>query len=364
RAKRAAARPRPRRPVVVAIDVPSGLDADSGEPLGVAVRADLTVTLGAMKPGLVAPAARDRAGRVELVDIGLAPEAFAALGPFGEAGDAATLAPLVAPRPPSSHKGTHGHLLVVAGSRGKTGAAILCGRGALRGGAGLVTVACPDEVLPIIAASTPELMTDPHGRFAAEKWRTRLEGKAAAAVGPGLGTSDGAVELVRWLVEHGDVPLVIDADGLNALAGEPRLLHGARHGLVLTPHPGEMARLTGLSTADVQARRIDVTRALARDTGAVVVLKGSGTITAAPDGRWTLNTSGNPLLGTGGTGDVLAGLVGSLLAQHLPPYDAARLGVFLHGSAADRLALRLGDAGLLASELADELPLARRELRA
>ncbi|HEY8515761.1 MAG TPA: NAD(P)H-hydrate dehydratase [Candidatus Binatia bacterium] len=352
------------RPVVVAIDLPSGLDADSGEALGVAVRADLTVTLGALKPGLVAPAGRVWAGEVELVDIGLAPEAIEAVGPYGEIGDAAMLAPLLPPRHASSHKGTHGHLLVVAGSRGKTGAAILCGRGALRGGAGLVTVACTDEVLPIIASSTPELMTEPYGRFSADEWRARLDGKAAVAVGPGLGTSDAAVELVRWLVREAGVPLVVDADGLNALARDTSVLREAKHGVVLTPHPGEMARLVGSSTKDVQARRIEVARTLARDTGAVVVLKGSGTITAAPDGRWTLNTSGNPILGTGGTGDVLAGLLGSLLAQHLEPYDAARLAVFLHGAAGDRLAERLGDAGLLASELADELPLVRHALRA
>ncbi len=353
---------RPSRPVVVAIDVPSGLDSDSGEVLGVAVRADLTVTLGAMKPGLVAPAGRGHVGEVALVDIGLAAEAFSALAPFGEAGDAPTLRPLVPPRPASSHKGTHGHVLVIGGARGKTGAAILCGRAALRGGAGLVTVACADEVLPIVATSTPELMTDPVARFSPDEWRARLGGEAAAVVGPGLGTSREAVELVRWLVASAELPLVIDADGLNALAGDVARLRGARHGVVLTPHPGEMARLTGLSTAEVQARRIATARALARDTGAVVVLKGSGTITAAPDGRFTLNTSGGPLLGTGGTGDVLAGLIGSLVAQGLPPYDAARLGVFLHGSAGDRLAERLGAAGLFASELADELPLARLAL--
>jgi NAD(P)H-hydrate epimerase len=157
---------------------------------------------------------------------------------------------------------------------------------------------------------------------------------------------------------------VLDADALNALAGDAQLLWRARHGAILTPHPGEMARLVGRSTAEVQRQRVDVARTLARETGAVVVLKGSGTIVAAPDGRWTLNTTGGPILATGGTGDVLAGLTGSLLAQGLGPYDAARLAAFLHGRAGDRLAARLGDAGLLASELADELPLARHELAA
>ena len=349
-------------PTVVAIDVPSGLDADSGLPLGLAVRAHATITLGAYKPGLVLPAAREHVGELSLVEIGLAEEALAAIAPTGTRGDARTLAPLVPRRGPAAHKGTGGHLLVVAGAVGKSGAAILCGRAALRGGAGLVTVACTAEILPIVAASLPELMTDPVGaRFSESAWRERLAGKAALAIGPGLGTSPEAVRLVRWLVARVEVPAVVDADGLNALAGDLAVLRRARAPLVLTPHPGEMSRLTGLATGEVQARRIEHARALAAETGAVVVLKGSGTIVAAPDGRWSINASGGPLLGVGGTGDVLSGLVGSLLAQGLPPYDAARLGAFLHGRAGDRLALQLGDAGLLASQLADELPFARRE---
>lgn len=349
-------------PTVVAIDVPSGLDADTGLPLGSAVRAHLTVTLGAHKPGLVLPSARPWVGELALVEIGLAAEAIAALEPLGTLGDARALAALVPVRGPGAHKGSNGHLLIVAGSVGKSGAAILCGHAALRGGAGLVTVACAAEVLPIVAASLPELMTDPVGAFDADAWRARLAGKAALAVGPGLGTAPATVALVRWLVEHATVPLIVDADGLNALASERDVLGRAQAPVVLTPHPGEMARLTGLDTRAVQAKRIDHARALARDTGAIVVLKGSGTVVAAPDGRWSINASGGPILGTGGTGDVLAGLTGSLLAQGVAPYDAARLAVHLHGRAGDRLALRLGDAGLLASELADELPAARREL--
>jgi NAD(P)H-hydrate epimerase len=349
---------------VVAIDVPSGLDADAGVPLGIAVRAHLTVTLGAAKPGLVLPAAQPFVGALELVEIGLAEEALAAVAPFGTRGDAATLAALVPRRAAGAHKGSNGHLLVVAGAAGKTGAAVLCGRAALRGGAGLVTVACPPEALPTIAAGLPEIMTEPVGRFVAAEWRRRLAGRAALVVGPGLGTAPATVELVRWLVASAPVPMVLDADGLNAIAGDVGVLRDAAGPRLLTPHPGEMARLTGLTTGDVQARRIEQARALARATHAVVVLKGSGTVVAAPDGRWSINASGGPLLATGGTGDVLAGLAGSLLAQDLAPYDAARLAVFLHGRAADRLAQSLGDAGLLASELADELPATRRELAA
>jgi len=365
RASRGTGKEAPHAPLsVVAIDVPSGLDADSGESLGVALHAHTTVTLGALKPGLVLPAARPYVGELELVDIGIAEEALREVGPFGSRGDAATLAPLVPHRAPGAHKGTNGHLLIVAGSLGKSGAALLCGRAALRGGAGLVTVACPEDTLALIAAGLPELMTDPTRAFAARDWQRRFEGKAALTIGPGLGTTPAAVELVRWLVASAALPMVVDADGLNALAGQLDLLKAARGQLILTPHPGEMARLTGRTTAQVQAQRLVHARALAGETGAVVVLKGSGTVVAAPDGRWSINTSGGPILGIGGTGDVLAGLTGSLLAQGLPRYDAARLAAFLHGRAGDRLALHLGDAGLLASELADELPQARRELAA
>jgi len=351
-------------PSVVAIDVPSGLDADAGLPLGTAVHAHLTVTLGASKPGLVLPSAQPFVGALELVEIGLAQEALEAVGPFGSCGDAATLAPLVPRRSAGAHKGSNGHLLVIAGAAGKTGAAVLCGRAALRGGAGLVTVACPEEALSTIAAGLPEIMTEAASARVGSEWHERLEKRDAVVVGPGLGTSAATVQLVRWLVASVAAPLVLDADGLNAIAGDIGILRDAAGARALTPHPGEMSRLTGLSTAEVQARRIEHACALARDTGAVVVLKGSGTVVAAPDGRWSINASGGPLLGVGGTGDVLAGLTGSLLVQGLEPYDAARLAVFLHGRAGDRLAQRLGDAGLLASELADELPAARRELAA
>lgn len=354
---------RPRRDLaVVAVDLPSGLDGDRGEPWGLAVRATLTVTLGARKVGLVLPAARPFVGELACRDIGLDPAAFAALGERIEEGSAATMAPLVPRRAATAHKGTNGHLLVVAGSRGKTGAAILAGLGGIRGGAGLTTVACPEEALDLVAAGAPELMTDPIRGVSVKEWRGRLAGKAACVVGPGLGAAPPAARLVRWLVTRAELPLVLDADGLNAVASVPDLLAGARGALVLTPHPGEMARLLGETPAAVQSGRIERALGLARRVRAVVALKGSGTVVASPDGRVTVNTSGGPLLGTGGTGDVLAGLIGGLAAQGLDAYDAARLGVFLHGRAADRLAADLGDAGLRASELADELPRARREL--
>jgi NAD(P)H-hydrate epimerase len=253
-------------------------------------------------------------------------------------------------------------VLLVAGSRGKSGAAILAARGALRGGAGLTTVACPPDAQASVAAGAPEMMTEPIRGLSAKEWRERLVGKTACVVGPGLGTAPQTSRLVRWLVTRAQVPMVLDADGLNAVASVPDLLTGASRGLVLTPHPGEMSRLVRRPVAEIQAARIDAALALARRVAAVVVLKGSGTVIAAPDGRVTVNASGGPLLASGGTGDVLAGIIGSLLAQRLEPYDAARVGVYLHGRAADLLAAELGDAGALASEVADRVPHARREL--
>jgi ADP-dependent NAD(P)H-hydrate dehydratase / NAD(P)H-hydrate epimerase len=349
-------------PPVVAVDLPSGLDGDTGEPWGVAVRADATVTLGCVKLGLVLPAARPSVGALELVDIGLDERAFAAVGRLAEVADPRALAALVPRRRASGHKGSHGHLLVVAGSRGKSGAAILCGRAALRAGAGLVTVACPATVQPLVAAGAAELMTDSLDELNPEEWAERLVGKSALVVGPGLGQGPAVFDLVAWLAANAELPIAIDADGLNALAGRIEAIARAHGPVVLTPHPGEMARLVDSTVREVQADRVGAALRLAREARAVVVLKGAGTLIAAPDGGLAVNTTGGPLLGTGGTGDVLAGLIGSLLAQGLAAFDAARLGVYLHGLAGDRIAERIGDAGLLASELADELPLARRAL--
>lgn len=354
---------RGRRATVAAVDLPSGLDGDRGEPLGVAIRADVTFTLGATKLGLVLPCARPWVGVLEQVEIGLAKEAFDDEAPLAEASTPDVVRALLPARDETGHKGSHGHVLLVAGASGTSGAAVLAGRAALRGGAGLATVACPADVARIVAASQPELMTSVIERFSAAEWADRLVGKKALAVGPGLGTSREASRTVRWLVTRAALPMVVDADGLNVLADHLDTVRRAQAPVVLTPHPGEMARLCGATTADVQRDRRRCALELAQRTGAIVVLKGSGTLVAAPDGRLGVNRSGGPILGTAGTGDVLAGFVGSLLAQGLDAFDAARLGVHLHGRAGDRLAERLGSAGLLARELADELPLAREELR-
>jgi ADP-dependent NAD(P)H-hydrate dehydratase / NAD(P)H-hydrate epimerase len=356
------------RPIVSA-DVPSGLSADRGNPIGPAVRAALTVAFGAPKPCHVLPPASGFCGRIVVADIGIPREALskrAARLWLSEAEDVRALLPS---RPLDSHKADYGSLAVVAGSRGKAGAAILAARGALRGGAGLVTVFCPEPLAPLVVSALPEAMTsglpesDGALSAAASSSAAALRGFDAAVVGPGLSTAPGTVRFLEVVLTRTRLPLVADADALNAFAGRARFFARHRGAVVLTPHPGEAGRLLGISTAAVQADRLGAARALARQSRAVCVLKGFRTLIAMPSGEVVVNPTGTPLLSTAGTGDVLAGLLGALIAGGLPPRDAAVAGAWLHGAAAEALTGRLGDSGMLAHEAADAIPEARRRLR-
>jgi NAD(P)H-hydrate epimerase len=350
-------------PPVLAVDIPSGLCADTGQPLGAAIRADVTVTYGWPKLGQVLAPGRDFVGRLWQVDISI-PPALAREIP-AELAEAGEMRRLLPPRPWGSHKGTYGHLVVVAGSAGKTGAAALTGEGALRAGAGLVTVAVAESLNDILEVKLTEPMTLPLPEVAGERvlGRAALEplarfaaDKTALALGPGLGTHPETQDLVREMVRTCTQPLVIDADGVNALVGCLDLLAQAPGLRILTPHPGEMARLAGLPTKDIQTRRLDAAQELAALSRAWVVLKGAQTVVAGPDGRVSLNATGNPALASGGTGDVLTGLIGGFLAQGLTPWDAARLGVYLHGLGADYLAEHVGARGLAAGDLLAVFP--------
>jgi NAD(P)H-hydrate epimerase len=349
----------------VALDLPSGLDADTGEPAGVAIQAELTIAFAAPKLGTVVFPGVRFTGQLAIVDIGIPDEAVALVDPTVETVGGVEAGALLRPRDPESHKGTHGHVAIIAGGRGKTGAAVLAARAAARAGAGLVTVGCPAGVQPEIAARLVEPMTtalpeDVDGGVTFNDpvpYAHLLAGKQAVVAGPGLGVSPERRALVAWLVRESRVPLVLDADALNCLVEGTGTAQPSPAGpLVLTPHPGEMARLCGRSTAEVQRERLAVARALAVERGAVVVLKGARTITAEPGGRAWINLSGNPGLGSGGTGDVLAGIIGGLLAQGFPAAEAARLGVFLHGAAADAVARDRGSIGMLASDVIEALP--------
>jgi NAD(P)H-hydrate epimerase len=356
---------------VCALDLPSGIDADRGVVPGPAVRASFTVTFGLPKLALYQSPAAEHAGRVEVADIGI-PRDWLREGVGVALVEAADVRAALPGRPVDAHKGRYGHLLVVAGSVGKTGAAVLACRGALRSGTGLVTAALPASQQPVVAAALAEAMTEPLAETAAQTLSTKaldrlleLAGRAdAVVVGPGAGLDAETAEILRALIAGTERPVVVDADALTALAGHLDAARTARGPRLLTPHPGEAARLLGQSAADVQADRIGSVRALAEASGALVALKGAGTLVTRSGGMVTVNPTGNPGMATGGMGDVLAGVAGGFLAQGLDPESALRAAVYLHGLAGDLVAARLGGVGLLAGDLAEALPDAIRQVRA
>ena len=354
---------------VVALDVPSGLPADGGRVEGPVVRAWLTPTFAAPKLCLVVGDGADLAGRVVVVPIGV-PEAEVARDAQTFLLEASDVAPLFPRRPRDVHKGTYGHLLVLAGSVGKTGAAALCARAALRSGVGLVTVGTAASAQPTVAALSLETMTEPlpetPARSLAMKAREPIvalaEARAAVAIGPGLGLDDETRALARVLVSTLPRPIVVDADALTALSDHLDVLRGAHAARVLTPHPGEMARLVGGAVADVQADRVGAARAFATTHGVHLVLKGARTLIAAPDGRVVINPTGNAGMASGGTGDVLTGILGALLARGIDAAQAAPAGVYLHGLAGDIAAERVGEEALIAGDIIDALGEAFRRL--
>jgi len=361
---------RPGAVRVVAVDLPSGVCADTGRELGQSVRADVTVTIGLPKLGLALEPGRALSGRVRVARIGIADEAP------GVASDAALwtragAADALPQRPPAGHKGSFGHALIVAGSEGKTGAAALAAEGAGRIGAGLVTLGCPAGLNDILEIKCTEAMTAPlpdtTGRGLAASAEEALLALGAArdavGLGPGLGRDDETLGLVRAVAKRLETPLVLDADGLFAFAEDPALLTARRSATLLTPHPGEAASLLGCGAAEVNRDRLAAARRLAEATGACVLLKGAASVTAEPSGRVVVNPTGGPALATGGTGDVLLGVVTGLLAQGLTAFDAAALGAWVHGAAADALARDIGPSGLLAGDLARAIPAAVEALR-
>ncbi|MEO8595492.1 MAG: NAD(P)H-hydrate dehydratase [Candidatus Solibacter sp.] len=341
---------------VVAVDLPSGMPTDTGEAAAEFARADYTVTFTTPKIAQVMPPNCDHLGELVVCPIGSPASLYADL-PLAVI-EPAMFADLLAPRAPGGHKGTYGHVLIVAGSRGKTGAAAMAGIAALRSGAGLATVASAESALAAIAAHAPELMTEPlreteSGMIALNaSLQPLLEGKSVLAVGPGLGRAPHIAALVHGLTEHFEGPVVLDADALVTTPRGPRLR-------VLTPHPGEMARLTGKSTAEVQADRIGCAREVATQNQVTLVLKGQRTLLAFPDGRVWINPTGTPAMGKGGTGDVLTGMIAGMLSQFPAlPEQAIAAAIYLHGLAGELGAQDMGDKSLLATELLHYLPAA------
>ncbi len=359
---------------VVAVDIPSGRDADQmgGEETGhMAAPAHATVTFTAPRPAHVfAPELQGQP--VVVAEIGSPAEAVESSLKL-HVTTPQDIERFAAPRPPGAHKGNYGHVLLIGGSVGKAGAAAMAGMAALRSGAGLVTVATPKSVLPTVAGFAAELMTEPleeteqgtislraleYGRMDAI-----LQGKDVLAIGPGISRNVETAEAVRTLVRRAAVPVVLDADGLNAFEGAPEKLDGTSRTLILTPHPGEMARLAGISTGEVQKDRLGVARRFAQDHNCIVVLKGHLTVVAQPDGSAWINPTGNPGMATGGMGDILTGLIAGLAGQEAGARDdlpkgmaAAIAGVYLHGLAGDLGAVRLGEQSLTATDLLADLP--------
>lgn len=355
---------------VVSVDIPSGIHGTTGRLLGSAVRAYITVTFAFAKLGHVLYPGAEHTGRLVVADLGI-PQKLMESAPGYDFLNQETMRPMLYRRDRQAHKGVFGHCLIIAGSTGKTGAAALAANSAVRAGSGLVTLAVSESINSILEVKTTEAMTVPlpdsgSGHLTSSAFpaiEKLLIGKEAVAIGPGLDRRPGTVALVHTLVETIVQPLVIDADGLNALAEDMSVLRRKKsRQVVLTPHPGEMSRMLGTSIPDVDAIRISVAQEFAVNYGVFLVLKGARTIIASPDRVAAINGSGNPGMATGGMGDVLTGIIVSLLGQGYSAWDACRLGVFIHGYAADLVAEEKGEIGMTASDVQEKLPFAYNKL--
>ncbi|HVG58932.1 MAG TPA: NAD(P)H-hydrate dehydratase [Hyalangium sp.] len=347
---------------VVAADMPSGLQSDTGETFLPYVEADVTVSFGCLKRGQVLEPGASLCGELRRVDIGLSAATVQGLeGPVLRLVEESDARGVLPPRRRDTHKGTYGHVLVVAGSRGKSGAAALVSLAALRSGAGLVSVATRSDTLEAVLSHAPEVMGIPLeakgalGPADLEPLLAAAEGKDALVIGPGIPRGPDTGKLISELLERADAPVVLDADALNAIAGDLGVLHRAKRPVILTPHPGEMARLIGRSTKDVQAERLEVARELAMAHKVTVVLKGARTLISSADGELYVNPTGNPGMATAGSGDVLSGICGAFLAQGFRVPDAIWAAVYAHGLAGDLAAQRRGLVGLVASDIIKEL---------
>lgn len=354
---------------VVALDVPSGLSADGAPPAGPVVRATMTVTFAGLKRGLVTGSGLELAGTVRVAPIG-APADEVGRGVLTFLLEREDVFRHFPRRPRAAHKGTYGHLLLVAGSVGKTGAAVLAAGAAMRSGAGLVTVATPVSQQPVVASLVLEAMTEPLPETAARTIALKAKEvvaelaapRDAVAIGPGLGLDEETRRVVRELARDLPKPLAIDADGLTALTGHLDVLRRAPAPRCLTPHPGELARMLGTSVAHVERDRIGAVREFAAAHRVHVVLKGAGSVIGAPDGQVVVNPTGNPGMASGGTGDVLTGMLGAFLARGFAPEAALQAAVYLHGSAGDIAARRVGEEALVASDVIAAIPDAFRAL--
>jgi NAD(P)H-hydrate epimerase len=349
---------------VLSVDVPSGLNADNGQPCGTSIRACATATFAFAKTGHCQHPGAELTGKLRVIDIGIPPHIAEEVGPKQFLLTPDDIRGYLRPRPPNTHKGRAGHMFVLAGSPGKTGAAAMAALAAMRAGAGLVTLGVPQSLEPIVATHSLEVMTAalPEtndgvlGEASLDAILRLLQDKRCLALGPGMGQTDETRSLVHQLLAQCRLPLVIDADGLNNIAGATDKLRQCAAPVVITPHPGEMARLVETSVKTVQANRIACARDFSQAFKVHIVLKGAGTVIAHPDGFVFTNSTGNPGMASGGMGDVLTGLIAGLIAQGFAVEAACHLGVYLHGAAADSLAAQKGPWGYLASDLMNRIP--------
>ena len=356
---------------VVAVDIPSGMSSDSGSVLGDVLPAQTTVTFGLPKMGFYTPQGSSLTGEIKIVNIGFPSELLNAPFIKKELTDVSMVQKVLPRYDENTHKGTRGRVLIVAGATGLTGAAALSAYGAQRIGAGLVTVACPESLNAILEVKLTEPMTAPvpevEGGFLSLKAAGRILHLAAnvnaVVIGPGIGRHRETGQLLREILTKLTVPMVVDADALHLLGGQLDIFKAAQAPVVLTPHPGEAAWLLKTTISEVEQNRVKVAKQIAEGYNVVVVLKGRFTVIANPQGQVRLNPTGNRGLATAGTGDVLSGIVGGLLAQRLTPFEAATAGVYLHGLAGERASRRFGLDGLLAGDLLPILPRLLRRLR-
>ncbi len=355
---------------ILAVDIPSGVTGNTGQVEDQAITASATVTFGLLKPGVLLSPGRDFSGSVSIADIGIPPGIVTSqsINLFQvEESDVRGVLPRLSP---SAHKGDAGFVTILAGSPGLSGAATLAAEAAMRSGAGLVTVGVPKSLNSILEVKLTEAMTEPlpetaSGGLSKDAWEkvlSRLEWADAAAFGPGVGMDEGTAELLELILLHTNKPLVIDADGLNLLAKKPELLRRLPGKTVLTPHPGEFSRLTGLSVRAITENRIELAREYSRLWKVVIHLKGSPSLTAAPDGRAFVNSTGNEGMATGGSGDVLTGIIAALLGGGMAPLEAAWAGGFIHGRAGDVARKTVGARSLIAGDIISHLPTALRNL--
>jgi len=355
---------------VVAVDIPSGVEADTGKVHGAAVKADHTVTFALPKLGQFLEPGRNYVGELTVADISIPTPLLEDRNLKLNLTDTALVSKFIKPRTADSHKGTYGHVMVAGGSTGMTGAVMLTACAALRSGAGLVTAALPESLVPILEASVKEVMSRPLAETseasisieALPALENLLGTVSVCVIGPGMSRYPEANAILRFILENSGVPILVDADGLNALEGDAGIFKDRQVPIVITPHPREMSRLTGLTVENIQHNRLEIARQYAADWGITVVLKGHQTVVASPSGEVFINTSGNPGMATAGSGDVLGGIIAGLIAQGLRPQQAAVAGVYIHGCSGDSAVKLNGQMGMIAGDLIDHLPNILKEL--